>query len=97
MYVYPAQSQGSADLMTSENVPIPEEVKFLYQHLLGAGQIVDIKGFKADQLHIFSKDVLVDIRAGNDAWEVKVPPAIAAIIKERCLFGYPAARMEFEY
>ncbi|MEM7571351.1 MAG: TonB-dependent receptor [Bacteroidota bacterium] len=97
LYVYPAQQQGSSDLMTSENVPIPEGVKFLYRHLVGANQIVDIQQFQADLLHIFSKDVLREIRSGSDSWESKVPEAVAAIIKERHLFGFPAEKMEFEY
>jgi hypothetical protein len=97
LYVYPAQQEGSADLMTAENVPIPEGVKFLYRHLLDSGQIVDIENFKAENLHIYSRDVLEMIRDGRDGWEKMVPARVAKLVKEDCLFGYPAEKMEFEY
>ena len=97
LYVYPAQQEGSADLMTAENVPIPEGVKFLYRHLLDSGQIVDIEQYRADHLHIYSKEVLALIRAGEDGWEKMVPERVAKLVKQDCLFGYPAEKLEFEY
>ncbi len=97
LYVYPAQQEGSADLMTAENVPIPEGVKFLYRHLIDSGQIVDIEDFKADNLHIYSRDVLEMIRAGQDGWEKMVPERVAKMVKGDCLFGYPSEKLEFEY
>jgi hypothetical protein len=97
LYVYPALQEGSEELMTAENVPIPEGVKFLYRHLLDSGQIVDIQGFNPDILHIFSKQVLEMLRAGDGDWEGMVPSKVASLIKQKCLFGYPSERMEFEY
>lgn len=97
LYVYPALQEGSEELITAENVPIPEGVKFLYRHLLDSGQIVDVQGFNADILHIFSKQVLDMLRTGDDDWEVMVPSKVASLIKQKCLFGYPSERMEFEY
>ena len=97
LYVYPAQQEGSADLMTAENVPIPEGVKFLYRHLLDSGQIVDIEEFKAQHLHIYSREVLDMIRAGEDGWEKMVPDRVAKLVKGDCLFGYPSEKLEFEY
>jgi hypothetical protein len=97
LYVYPALQEGSEELITAENVPIPEGVKFLYRHLLDSGQIVDIQGFNPDILHIFSKQVLEMLRAGDGDWEGMVPSKVASLIKQKCLFGYPSERMEFEY
>lgn len=97
IYVYPALQEGSAELMTAENVPVPEGVKFLYRHLLDNGQLVDVEGYNADILHIFSKEVLSQIQTGDGGWESLVPSKVAALIKEHCLFGYPSERMEFEY
>ena len=96
-YVYPAFQEGSEELMVSENLPIPEGVKFLYKHLVDGGQIRDIQKYKREVLHIFSKDVLQQIRMGEDGWEKNVPEQVARMIKEKCLFGYPIERMEFEY
>ena len=97
IYVYPAQQQGSADLMTAENVPVPEGVKFLYRHLLDSGQIVDIKEYQGEHLHIYSKKVLAEIEAGEDGWENEVPERVAQLIKGRNLFGYPSEKLAFEY
>ena len=45
-------------------------------------------------LPIFSRDVLAKIRAADPAWEEMVPPAVAAMIKERKLFNYGAAKAD---
>ena len=96
-FVYPAQQEGSAELMTAQNLPVPEGVRFLYQHLLEGNQIVDVEGFNPDVLHIYSKRVLEMISSSEEGWEQMVPAKVANLIKEKCLFGFPAQSMEFEY
>ncbi|MEO0733645.1 MAG: TonB-dependent receptor [Bacteroidota bacterium] len=97
LYVYPAQQEGAEELITAQNVPIPEGVKFLYKHLLDSGQIVDITDFHAENLHIYSRDVLNLIKAGEEGWEQMVPERVAKLIKAENLFGYPAEKLAFEY
>jgi len=97
MYVYPTMQEGSEELMTCTNFPIPEELKFLLQHLIDNKQIADIKNFNPDILHIFSKQVLTMLQADESGWEKMVPAKVANLIKEKCLFGFPCQRMEFEY
>ncbi len=97
MYVYPAMQEGSDELMKTENLPIPEGVKFLYRHLVDNQQIMDVEGFNPDILHIFSKEVLDRIKQGESGWENMVPPKVSGLIKEKCLFGYPAEQIEFDY
>ena len=84
-------------MMTAHNVPIPEGVKFLYKHLLDSGQIVDINNFKAENLHIYSRNVLAMIKSGEDGWESMVPEKVAKLIKEDNLFEYPSEKLAFEY
>ena len=96
-FVYPAQQEGEAELMTAENLPVPEGVRFLYQHLLENHQIVDIEGFNPDYLHIYSKRVLEMIEQSEEGWEQMVPAKVANLVKEKCLFGSPAQSVEFEY
>ncbi len=96
-FVYPAQQEGSAELLTAHNLPVPEGVKFLYQHLLENHQIVDVAGFNPDVMDIYSKRVLEMIANSEEGWEQMVPARVSNLIKEKCLFGYPAASMEFEY
>lgn len=97
VYTYPALQEGSEELMTAQNLPLPEGAKFLYRHLVENKQIQDVSGFDQDILHIFSKEVLRQIRRGSAGWENMVPPKVARIIKEKHLFGYPVEQMEFEY
>ena len=97
MYVYPAMQEGSEELMTSKNLPVPEGIKFLYQHLLDSHQIDDIVKYQESNLHIFSKSVLEMLRNDEEGWEEMVPEKVAALIKKKCLFGFPYKQMEFEY
>ena len=96
-YVYPAQQEGSAELMTAENLPVPEGVNFLYKHLLDGHQIVDVEKFNPDYLYIYSKRVLEMIAQSEEGWEQMVPTRVANLVKEKCLFGYPTASVEFAY
>jgi len=97
LYVYPAMQEGSSELMNSRNLPMPEGVKFLYRHLLDNKQVIDVENFNPNILHIFSKDVLAKIQFDEAGWERMVPQKVADVIKEKCLFGFPAERLEFEY
>ena len=97
MYVYPAFQEGSEELMTAENLPLPEGVRFLYKHLLDSKQIVDVANFNPDILHIFSKQVLQMIQTNENGWDAMVSTKVAKLIKERQLFGFPVEQVEFEY
>lgn len=96
-YVYPAMQEGSEELMTVENLPVPEGVKFLYKHLIDNKQIVNIEKYDANILHIFSASVLQMINNDEDEWDKMVSRKVADAIKEKCLFGYPSEKLEFEY
>ncbi|MEO1514631.1 MAG: TonB-dependent receptor [Bacteroidota bacterium] len=97
LYVYPAMQEGSAELMKTHNLPVPEGVTFLYRHLLNSRQIVDVEGFDKEVLHIFSKSVLQMLQQDEAGWDKLVPKKVAALIREKFLFGFPCEKMEFEY
>ncbi|MEM9991094.1 MAG: TonB-dependent receptor [Bacteroidota bacterium] len=96
-YVYPAMQEGSEELMTAQQLPIPEGVKFLYKHLLDNQQIVNVGQYDPNILHIFSAQVLQMINDDDDQWENMVSRKIADAIKEQSLFGYPKEKREFDY
>ena len=83
--------------MNAQNLPVPEGVKFLYQHLLNSKQIVDIEGYNPELLHIFSKRVLEMLQTDEKDWEKMVPGKVAQLIKEKYLFGFPVEQLEFNY
>lgn len=97
MYVYPAQKEGSGELMRSKNLPIPEGLRYLYEHLLQSRQIVDIEEANSELLHIHSSEVLRMIQADEAGWERYVGKTLAAFIREKKLFGLPCERIDFEY
>ncbi|MFZ1750597.1 MAG: TonB-dependent receptor [Saprospiraceae bacterium] len=88
VYVYPVQMPGTTEIITAENMVVPEGIKFLYQYLLDSKQIVAVRDFNKDILHIFPMDVLQQIKENMAGWEEKVPDALARLIKENKLFGY---------
>lgn len=97
IYVYPAMQEGSEELMTSQNMPVPEGVKFLVRHLLENHQITDVADVNKEYLQIFSTEVLKAIQNGESGWEQYVPPKVAKLVKTEYLFGYPTEQMQFDY
>lgn len=96
-YAYPSYQEGSEELMTVQNLPVPEGFTFLYRHLLDNRQIVDIEKYDPAVLHIFTKEVMELLQAAQSGWEEQVPKRVAKLVKEQYLFGYPVEVREFEY
>lgn len=96
-YIYPSYQEGSEECMTAVQLPVPEGLKFLYQHLLDNRQIVDIEKYDPNALHVFTKEVLELLQNAQSGWEDKVPKRVAKLVKELYLFGYPVEVREFEY
>ena len=86
LYVYPACIKESEELITSENIEIPEDLKHLYKHLIYNRMIVDVPNADKDTMKIYSRKVFDLIQAKDKEWESMVPGFIATIIKERQLF-----------
>jgi hypothetical protein len=85
-YIYPARNEHSKEIITAEKVTIPPEIHFLFNYLLVNKNIVDIKAFNPDVLHIYHKDVLRQIQHNEPGWEKSVPEEVAQVIKEKKLF-----------
>ena len=94
IYAYPALMRGSRELMTADNLPVPDGIKFLYRHLLDSHQIVKVINYNEDLLHIFPSEVLKEIQSGLPGWEEKLPPVIADMIKEKGSFGFKHSNEE---
>jgi hypothetical protein len=77
-------------LINARNVQVVDHLRNLYDHLLENHYLDCIVGFNPDTLAIFSRDVLRRIKEGDATWETMVPKPVAAAIKRRGLFGYPA-------
>ncbi|WP_428331468.1 TonB-dependent receptor [Mucilaginibacter sp.] len=69
----------------------PPHLIDLYRYLIANNKIEDIRHYKESNLHVQTDIVLQLIKQGADGWEQFVPPEVATMIKDRCLFGYHCA------
>jgi len=86
IYVYPAYDDDG-QFRTSENLQVPEGIKFLYRHLLDCNQIVPIEGYNKEQLKIMPAGVMRDLLNGEENWSSWVPKPVAETIVENNFFG----------
>ena len=94
VYVYPALFDNMHDLMTLENMPIPEEISFLVKFLIDHQLIVQIKNYNQKNLDIIPNDVYKMIRENNREWENYVSPYLVSVIKDKGLFGLSPQKIE---
>ncbi len=94
LYVYPLREAKTGALITAGNLRVAPHLRHLYAYLVENRLIESLRDFDEGCLPIFSRDVLAKIRAADPAWEEMVPPAVAAMIKERKLFNYGAAKAD---
>ena len=86
IYTYPALKEDQETIMNTDNLPIPEGIKFLYKHLTDSNQIVDIEDYESEMLYIDPTIVYDNISKGNDGWQNKVPSELVDLILEKNLF-----------
>lgn len=89
IYTYPLLEPGAKDLVTASNFKPPKELEKLYGYLLDRGCLKEVEGFEQKYLPIFSREVLKQIREGDERWRDAVPNEIATMIRRRGFFGHP--------
>ena len=87
LYVYPLLEEQH-HLVNISRLKVAPHLQNLYQHLIENGSIQAIDFYNRDYLHIFSREVLRLIIAGDASWEKMVPEEVARMIKERGYFGF---------
>ncbi len=66
----------------------PPHLIDLYRYLIANNKIEDIRHYNEGNLNVDTDKVLQLIKQGEDGWEQYVPNEVAAMIKDRCLFGF---------
>ncbi len=94
VYLYPGRQKQTHKILTSSNMPVEDDVRFLYQHLLNSGLIIDIKNYRKEILPFFSYKVLAKLNANDPEWEDMVPKYVSSFIKNKNLFGYGSKKKE---
>jgi hypothetical protein len=74
--------------INATNLQVELHLRNLYAHLLENHYLAPIVGFEPKFMDIFSRDVLKKIYDGEGAWDKMVPERVAALIRERQLFGF---------
>jgi hypothetical protein len=98
VYAYPALEKEGDKMLFVDNLPIPDGIKFLFQHLIENDQITQVQNYNEDILHIIPAKVFKAIKASeNGTWEDSLPEGLAKIIKEKSCFGYGANVENFIY
>jgi hypothetical protein len=92
MYVYPTRDPVTGRIQTLDDVTGQSPWHHLQKLLREIGRLEPIREFDESLLSIRTPEVLSKIQSGDRSWETNVPPAVAAMIKEKGLFQQrPAA------
>ena len=87
VFLYPMLDDNGT-VIDSQNLKVHPRMKELYKFFAYNGKVVDITDYDADNLKIFSREVLKLISHGESGWEKMLPGGIADMIKEHHLFGF---------
>jgi len=87
VYIYP-MINALGEVVTLQNLTMPDNIHGLYDYLKTNGKIIDLKGYNPKLLYIKADEVLKMLQSGNPQWERYVPVYVANIIKEKQVFGF---------
>jgi hypothetical protein len=88
LFIYPTL-QADGTVYSCENFVVPDHLRPLFQYLVVNDKIEDIRNYNKDHMHITTDSVLEKIKRGEPGWEKLVPENVAAMIREKSLFGLP--------
>lgn len=91
VYLYPYKHPETHELLTSNNLKVNDSLKELYKYFKLNQRIVDIQDYNPNFSEIYSREILSKIANHEAGWENQVPEDVAAMIKERGMFGYKEA------
>lgn len=87
LFIYPTLLDGT--VQTGLHFNPPAHLIDLYRYLKANNKIEDIVHYNEPNLKLQTDNVLRMIKRDLPGWEKLVPKEVAAMIKERCLFGFP--------
>ena len=87
LLVYPEVDQAG-EYTDYENVTLPENLQYLYRHLLENSFIFGIESSDQELFKVYSREVLNQLQNGRGSWEQCLPEGVAEEIVKSRLFGY---------
>lgn len=91
LFIYPSKPNDQDEMQTSKTIKIHPRLMPLYDYLVSNGRIIDIENYDPSILHLFSREILRQIRHSESGWENGLPPYVDEIIRDNNLFGYQAS------
>lgn len=87
--VYPfIDDDNDGKIMRKEDAEIHPRFRPIIDYLIFHNRITDIEEFDVNITNIFSREVLKQIRCGEDGWEKCLPDYVHNVIRDKKLFGY---------
>ncbi|MCP4000300.1 MAG: TonB-dependent receptor, partial [Gammaproteobacteria bacterium] len=87
LLAYPEIDQ-SGEYRDYTSVKLPDNLQYLYKHLVENHFIFGIETSDRDLFNIFSRDVLNQLAHGRGSWEQSLPDGVADEIIKHKLLGY---------
>jgi len=87
VFLYPMKLKNGT-IVKTDNVQVANKMKNLYKFFKSNKILTDIDNYNEKLLDIYSAEVLNDIKNGKNGWEMKLPPEVTDLIKNKKLFGY---------
>ena len=87
LLVYP-ELDADGEYIDFSSVRVPDNLRYLYRHLLENNFIYGIDCSDPELFRIFSRQVLKQLPNGRGGWEQSLPPGVAEQIIENRFFGY---------
>jgi hypothetical protein len=86
LFIYPTLRDGI--IWNCIKFSPPPQIIDLFRYLIANNKIEDILHYDESNLHVETDTVLQLIKHGAEGWEAHVPAEVAAMIKDRHLFGF---------
>lgn len=86
LFIYPTLRNN--EVYNSKKFSPPPHLIDLFEYLIANDKIEDILNYNVNNLQVQTDKVLELVKANAAGWEEYVPEKVAALIKERSLFGF---------
>ena len=88
VYLYPIIDPKTGNIVDSNSLRVNPRLKELYNFFKYNDKVVDILDYNTEDMKIFSRDILEQIKKGEKGWEDKLPEGVSKLIKNKKLFGF---------
>ena len=94
IYLYPMRNKETGEIITSNNIHVSPRMKELYKFFKFNEKLVDIENYDAKNLNIRSRDIVQQIKSGQEGWQAALPKGVAEMIEKNGYFGWNKDKKE---